>query len=432
MFGLSSSRSPRRRAASRSGSHGDDDGFRLRDIAFAAYAPTVLFGIAEGVILPVITISAIEKGASVALAAFIAAIMGLASIVTNIPAGALTTWVGERLAMVAAAAVAAVGVVVCMLPLDVWTYAVGVFLVGGASAVFTLARQSYLAEQVPMRVRARALSTLGGATRIGVFFGPFLGAAAMHFIGLTGAYVVSLVTVVACGVIAFGVPDLETRDANRAKAKTTGTVKMFRAYMRTYLTLGTAILLLSAVRHSRQIIIPLWAHDIGLSASAASIVFGIAGALDAATFYPAGKVMDRFGRRAVAVPSMVFMGLSFILMPFSHGFVALALTSALLGFANGIGSGIITTIGADVSPSIGRPTFLGLWREFADVGAGLGPVALSAITGIATLTLGTVALGAVGFVAAAALWWWVPSHADLTSGKVGDGLPRADKPPGPS
>lgn len=423
----SSSRRPRAGRGSRD--RGPAAGFRLREIAFAAYAPTVLFGLAEGAMLPVITISVIDRGASIAVAAFVAAIMGLASIVTNIPAGALTTRIGERLSMVVAAAAAAVGIVICILPFGVWAYAVGVFLVGGASAVFTLARQAYLTERVPLSVRARALSTLGGATRIGVFVGPFLGAASMHFLGLVGAYVVSLVAVVGSGIIAYGVPELESRAANKAKAASTGTVKMFRAYARVYLTLGVAVMLLSAVRHSRQIVIPLWAHDIGLSDSSASIVFGIAGAIDAATFYPAGKVMDRYGRKAVAVPSMVLMGLSFVLMPLSTGFVTLGLTAVLMGFANGIGSGIITTIGADVSPSVARPTFLGLWREFADVGAGTGPVLLSALTGAVSLALGTSVLGVVGFVAAAALWWWIPPHATLKGG--GDEGTTTDASPSP-
>ena len=45
-------------------------------------------------------------------------------------------------------------------------------LLGAASSVYTLARQSYLTEIVPPEMRARALSTLGGTLRIGMFTGP--------------------------------------------------------------------------------------------------------------------------------------------------------------------------------------------------------------------------------------------------------------------
>ena len=57
-----------------------------------------------------------------------------------------------------------------------------------AAAVFGLARQSYLTDAVPFHFRARALSTLGGVMRIGMFLGPFLAAAAIEHYGLAGAY----------------------------------------------------------------------------------------------------------------------------------------------------------------------------------------------------------------------------------------------------
>ena len=73
-------------------------------------------------------------------------------------------------------------------------------------------------------------------------------------------------------------------------------------------------------------------------------------------FYPAGKVMDQKGRRWVAVPSMLIMGLPLLLMPFTHSATALLLAAAVIGFGNGIGSGMVMTLGADHSPRPGAPT----------------------------------------------------------------------------
>ncbi|MFT4127857.1 MAG: MFS transporter [Gordonia sp. (in: high G+C Gram-positive bacteria)] len=405
-----------------------DPDFRLRDIAVTAYGPSVLFGLAEGAMLPVITLSAIDRGANAAVAAFVAALLGIGSIISNIPSGVLATRVGERMSMVIAAALSALGLVLCIVPGDLWVYGAGVLLIGCASSVFSLARQSYLTERVPVRMWARALSTLGGSMRVGVFVGPFAGAAVMHVFGVTSAYVVALIAVVGAGAIAYTVPDLDERAGGAGAAAKVTTVGMLRRYWTLFLTLGLAILLLSAIRQTRQIVIPLWADHIGLTPASASVIYGIAGAIDAATFYPAGKVMDRWGRRAVAVPCMLLMGVSFLLMPLTHGFGTLVLVALLMGFSNGIGSGIVMTLGADVSPSVGRPTFLGLWRELADAGSGIGPVILSAVTGFATLGAGIVVSGLIGFAAAAALYRWIPRpRARLPSTEVG-AVPTSEPP----
>src|SRR5690606_27906126 len=117
--------------------------------------------------------------------------------------------------------------------------------------------------------------------------------------------------------------------------------------MRVFLTVGLGVVLVSAVRASRQVVIPLWAEHIGLDAAATSLIYGLAGGIDMAVFYPAGKLMDQKGRNWVAVPSMLIMGGALMLMPFTGGPLALLLASMLIGFGNGIGSGLIMTLGAD-------------------------------------------------------------------------------------
>ncbi len=243
--------------------------------------------------------------------------------------------------------------------------------------------------------------------------------------GLPGAYYVSLVAIVAAGVMVYRVPDLEMSDQHKAAAAQV-TSGILRQYWRTFLTLGTGILLLQAIRQTRQVVIPLWAAHIGLSPTANSVIYGVAGAVDALTFYPA-KVMDVYGRRWVAVPCVIIMGISFVLMPLTHGAITLALTAMIMGFGNGIGSGIVMTLGADISPAIGRPTFLGIWRELADAGAGIGPVILSAVAAVAGLGAGIVVSGAVGFAAAAALWVWTPRHPGASAGTARRGHGRTGR-----
>jgi MFS family permease len=101
------------------------------------------------------------------------------------------------------------------------------------------------------------------------------------------------------------------------------------------------------------------------------------------------------------LPSTLIMGAALMLIPLTAGFTGLLLLVLLIGFGNGISSGLVMTLGADFSPDNGRGQFLGLWRFIADAGQTGGPVLLSAVTAAASLGVGVVATGMLGFAAAA-------------------------------
>jgi MFS family permease len=391
-----------------------DTPFSLRKIAVPAFGPSFLFGLGEGAILPVIALTVRHLDGSVALAALMVTLIGIGSLVSNIPASLITTRYGERWAIVGAAVWGVLAMALCLFAWNLWAFGVGVFMVGMSAAVFGLARQSYLTEAVPFHFRARALSTLGGVMRIGLFIGPFLAAALIHAMGIGGAYWAGIGALALAAVVAVRMPELPAHvtdaSANDAAAvRAPATLRSVGSnHAKIFLTVGIGALLVSAVRASRQAVIPLWAEGIGLDAATTSLIYGLAGGIDMLVFYPAGKVMDRKGRAWVAVPSMLIMGIAMLLTPFTHSALTLLLASLLIGFGNGIGSGMIMTLGADYSPVAGRAHFLGLWRLMSDIGSTGGPALLSAVTALVSLAAGIWCTALLGFAAAAVLWHWIP------------------------
>ena len=388
--------------------------FSLRSIAVPAFGPALLFSIGEGAILPVVALSARGLGASVAVAALVVTLIGLGSWFFNLPASLITLKFGERWAIVGAAAASAVALAAAalapLLPDGLWLLAAAMLVVGMAASVFSLARQKYLTEAVPVILRARALSTLGGVNRIGIFIGPFIGAAVMQFAGITGAYWVGVVAMAAAAALSVTIPDLVAKpaadDGVPVPQATLRSVAVSHAGV--FLSVGLGVLLLSALRASRQVVIPLWAEHLGMDATQASLIYGLSGAIDMLVFYPAGKLMDRKGRQWVAIPSTLIMGTAMLLIPLSTGFVGLLLAALLIGFGNGISSGLNMTLGADFSPDNGRGQFLGIWRFMADAGATGGPVLLSAVTAVVSLGAGVAATGVLGFAAAAVFAITIP------------------------
>jgi MFS family permease len=384
----------------------DAQPFSLRSIAVAAFGPTLLFGIGQGAILPVVALSARELGATVAVAALVVTLIGLGSWFFNLPASLVTLRFGERWSIVGAAVAAGLALAAAatssLAPNGLWLLAVAMTVVGMSAAVFGLARQKYLTEAVPVAFRARALSTLGGVNRIGVFIGPFAGAAAMQFFGIAGAYWVGVAAMAAAALLSLTIPDLATPDVPSGGAGTSQPTlrSVAVSHAGVFLSLGVGILLLSALRSSRQVVIPLWADHLGMDATSASLIYGLSGAIDMLVFYPAGKLMDRKGRQWVAIPSTLLMGTALLLIPLTGSFTGLLLASLLIGFGNGISSGLVMTLGADFSPDRGRGQFLGLWRFMADAGSTGGPVLLSGVTALASLGPGVSATGILGFAAA--------------------------------
>jgi MFS family permease len=404
----------------------------LREVAVAAYGPTALASIGTGAVLPVFALTARDLGAGVGLAALVVGLLGLGQLAADLPAGALAVRIGERPALMLACGLEVVGMLGCALAPTVVALSAAVVGLGVAGAVFGLARQAYLTDAVPIALRARALSTLGGVHRVGLFIGPFVGAVVVARWGTQSAYAVGVAASSLALVLLLVTPDptaspaptstfpAPTRGAAAGKVNLGGTratvarpatvLSVLGEHRRVLTTLGVGVLFVAAARAVRTALVPLWAQSIGLDAATTSLVFGISGAVDMLLFYPAGWVMDRHGRALVAVPSMLVLGVGLALLPLAGSVVTLTGVAVLLGAGNGIGSGIIMTLGADVSPVAERAQFLGGWRLMADAGNALGPAGLSVVAACAPLGVAALAAGALALVGAAWLAVWVPRY----------------------
>src|SRR6185369_6794144 len=119
-------------------------------------------------------------------------LLGLGQLAGNLPSAALVNRVGDRWAMVVAAGVAGAAMTASFFATNLLVLAAATLLVGACNATFYLARQSFVTLVVPSSVRAAAMSTLGGSHRVGLFIGPFVGAAVIHATGQRAAFLVAV------------------------------------------------------------------------------------------------------------------------------------------------------------------------------------------------------------------------------------------------
>jgi MFS family permease len=402
--------------------------FPWRSVVVSVFLPTLLFSTGEGAIIPIIPAVASDLGAGLAGAGFIAAMILVGELVGDIPAGALVARIGERTAMIGASALSILGVLISVYATEPWVLGVGIFLIGLATAVFALARHAFMTSFVPVAYRARALSSLGGTFRLGYLIGPFITAAVIQLSGdpVTGFWV-HLVCCALAGLVLLLVRDPESSLRARTvagdlragevevAAEAHGLFRTIYLNRKVLLTLGAGSSLVAALRASRYVILPLWAVSIGLDATTTAVIIGVAAGVDFALFYLGGWIMDRFGRLWTAVPSMLGLGLGHLLLAFTHDspanvqwFIAVAI---LLSLANGIGAGILMTLGADLADPKNPAPFLGAWRFTNDFGGAVAPLLVAGITAVASLALASGVMGVLGILGAVILRVYVPKYS---------------------
>lgn len=376
-----------------------------RTLTVSVYLPMALSGIGLGAVTPLLSLRALELGATPAEAAFVVALLGIGGLLGALPAGVVAGHFGEKRALVGGLVLDGLLFGSAYAAPDVRMLGALTLGAGLVSALLIIARQAYVTEYVPFALRARALSTVGGMFRVGSFVGPLVGAGIVAGLGLAPAFLFAGAMSLVAAALTAVVPDLHT-DGAATPSRGVALAPILRDHARTFATLGLGAAALMLVRSSRDVLIPLWCNAQGLDAAATSLIYGLGAGIDLLLFYVGGSLMDRLGRRAVAVPAMLVMGACFGMLPLTASALAIGATSVALGLGNGISAGVVMTLGSDASPARGRPQFLAGWRLTTGLGSALGPVLISAITAAATLAWASVAVGAVGLVGAAWLWHW--------------------------
>jgi MFS family permease len=387
----------------------DDRGepFRIQSLTTTVFLPNFLFAVGQGAVIPVIALLALELGASTALAGAIVALRGLGTMAFDVPAGVLVARVGEKRAMVVAAAVLGVLTLAIGFQPSLGVYALLVFGMGGTWSVFLLARLAYAAESSPVGHRGRVMSMLGGVNRMGMFLGPVISAIVVIPLGLGGPFFVqALFAVFASVTLLVAVADGGPPHPDRSERVTLTAV--LGEHRRILGVAGFVAVAAQVLRSSRQAIIPLWGDQIGLGASAISLIFGASSAIEILLFYPVGIVMDRRGRKWAALPFISLLSVGIAAIPLTKDLTSLTLVALFIGLANGLGAGFNMTLGSDLSPALGRSQFLGLWRLVSDIGTAGGPLLVAAVTSLASLGAAAVATGGVGVAGVLVLWLAVP------------------------
>lgn len=382
-----------------------------RRVVLSIWLPSGCIALSRGLMLPVLPLFALSFEAGYGLVGLVLAAEGVGNLVLNVPAGMATRRFGQKRTMMVgglgmAAMAAAMFQAQGLVELLVYRLLAGAFM-----ALWNIARHTYMTDVVPVAQRGRIYSVFGGIGRITSFAGPVLGGLAAEAFGLRVPFL--LVALLRLSGVAAAALWVQERSGPRSSLSAAqvlrGQAHVLRAHWRVLLSAGSGQLCGQTLRSARTAVIPLYAAEVlGLEAGAVGLMLSLSYALDMLMFVPAGQIMDRHGRKYAYVPSFLLQSAAMAVIPLTETFWTLALTAMALGVANGLGSGTMLTLGADLSPDRGRGEFLGLWRFVGDCGSAAGPIMVGEVGDVADLHTAPLVAAAVGVLGAVLLGTLVP------------------------
>ena len=364
------------------------------------YVPSFLMAVSQEALTILLPLYMLDAGASPASAALVVGLRGIGVLLFDVPAGMLVARFGDKPVLLGGLSLILLGFALLVVTTDVRLVGAAAVALGTGHAAWMLGRQSYLADTCAPQELGRAIAAMAGLQRGGALIGPVAGGALAGIAGFPAAFTVGAASAVIAGATVFkfarAVPPHETPDASLR-----GTVEVLRAHAGVLATAGGSTLVLQLMRASRQLLVPLFGQGVGLDVTTIGLVYSLSTVVDIALFYPSGVLADRLGRKWSAVPSMTLYALGLALLPLAHGFYSLLAVATLLGFANGVGTGVVMIIGADLARTSGRyGQFLGLWRLIGDVGISGAPFLVGTIVNGASIAAASLAVAGIGVAGA--------------------------------
>ena len=379
-------------------------------LIFAFYIPSTLVAVAWAVLNPILPVYASSLTDAYALIGIMLAATSLGRVFGSLPSSWLLSLLGVKKTML-------IGILVTLLPMlglffvrNLWLIIALLWVVGIGLAIYSIARHAYISVVIPLHIRGRAISLLGGVFRAGNFVGPIIGGWVGATFGLQAAFIAFFVvgfTSLMC-VLFF----MENIEADEPKLKTKATVsfsKMLRDNYRVISAAGMGVWLVMLTREGWRVLVPLYAANaLGLDVQTIGFVMGFGAAFDMLFFWVSGIVMDRYGRKWAIVPSFIIQGLAVALILVAPNAFVLTAIAALIGFGNGLSSGTMMTTGADLAPPDTRNEFLSMWHFIGDMGGVSGPLIVGFIAQAFVIQISVISIAGAGFGAAILFAVFVP------------------------
>ena len=372
-----------------------------------------------GGVVPALPLYAKSFGVSASSIGLAVAVYGLARFVVAMPTGQLCDRLGRRPTLAIGGVVSTLGNLWCAEAAGFPEFIVARFLAGAGAGLVLTAGQVVLADITKPERRGRTMAVYQGAFIFAVGIGPFPGGLLADHLGLAApfrAYGAAGFLVSVLAWFAVG----ETRRLSHpqggrgwSRGPTLITQMRLLAAQIGFVFVCLVGLVNAVVRTGGlfNIIPVLGSVRLGLSVAEIGGGLALGSVIGLAVAYPAGMLVDGFGRKAVIVPATMLAGFSLLIFCFAPSYPWFTAACVLWGVAMSVGGSAPVAYAADLAPPGMNAAAMSTFRMVSDFGYVVGPVVLGLLVdGYGSITALVVAAGLTLLVGLAFLQFAPESH----------------------
>jgi MFS family permease len=349
------------------------------------------------------------KQTATAIGAFVSA-YGLARLVVDLPAGAFTNRFGPSKVVVAGVVLNVGGCVIGLVSGSFPLLVVGRVCSGVGAGLIATVGLAALSDLAPPEIRGRVMSLYQMANNLGIAAYPLLGGLVGVWFGWRTVFAVAAGLSLLTGLVLAPTLAAAGRAAAHATKKAASSVAAVpvsgRALAFAFAAIYAGVLVAMMNRHGfRNTVMPLYAgNDIGLSPVQTATGVTVMALISIAVTVPGAALGDRIGRRRIIVAGLLIIAGADVLFPvLAHNYPGFLVAAVIIGCGDFFASSQTAQL-AELSDGKRRVLALSAYRFFVDLGALIGPLALSSVFGAGGLLptmilMSALLVGAAVFIA---------------------------------
>lgn len=354
-------------------------------------------------VAPILPLYAREFGVSYTAAGALITGFGLARLMFSLLGGVAGDRYGARRISIGGALLLTVSSVTAALAPTYGALLASRFVEGMGSAILATTAAQYLVQTSPKERLGRTMALYQTGLLTGLAIGPFIGGRLAEMGDLrTPFWAYSILGLVVAGLVTVFITDLPPSGKTAGESfRATGNILKMPSFR---VVLFVAFSLFVMRGGARITLFPLFGSEVvGLSPSQIGDVLSVSAITNLLIVNPGGQLVDRIGRKPVAIWGLILAGLATSAYGFFDSYGSLLVVSGIFGLASGLASIPPPTMVGDLAPPGAEGSAVGLFRTAGDLGFIVGPLIMGAVADAGTFSTGFIISGVLLAVAALAV-----------------------------